>query len=202
MARPSKFNREQAVRLVMNEIWRNGYGASSVKALSEQLGITRSSFYNAFGSREALFKEALALYVDESPDKALVLATQDKSIRCLLADTFRAACKARASDPEFRGCLIINSVTELCNSDPTLGPVMKNAVLDNLARFEQLLTWAVERGEIDANTDVRAKALALQNLLIGLNAMCKVVTEEKDLWQAAQTTLEGLGLYPPPEDLT
>ena len=51
MARPSKFDRKEAVELAMNEIWRDGYEANSVKALSEKLGITRSSFYNAFSSR-------------------------------------------------------------------------------------------------------------------------------------------------------
>lgn len=202
MARPSKFNREQAVEHVMHEIWRNGYRASSVKALSESLGITRSSFYNAFGSREALFQETLALYCDQSPDKALATAQPGMPVKQLLTNTFRAACKARASDPEFRGCLAINSVVELCNTDPILGSVMNDAVLQNLARFEQLLVWAVEQGEIDAATDVHAKALALQNLLMGLNAMCKVVTAEEDLWQAAMTTLEGLDLYAPSEYIT
>ena len=61
MARPSKFDRQTAVELVMNDIWRSGFEANSVKAISEKLGITRSSFYNAFGSREALFLEALSV---------------------------------------------------------------------------------------------------------------------------------------------
>jgi len=43
--------------------------------------------------------------------------------------------------------------------------------------------------------DLREKALALQNLLIGLNVMCKVVRSEKDLWRAARQTLKGLGVY-------
>lgn len=202
MARPSKFDREKAVHHVMHEIWRNGYGACSVKALSESLGITRSSFYNAFGSREALFQEVLALYCDQSPDKALALAKPGVPIKQLLTHTLRTACTARASDPDFRGCLAVNGVIELCNTDPILGPVMKEGVLQNLARFEQLLIWAVEQGEIDADTDVRAKALALQNLLIGLNAMCKVVTAEAELWQAAKTTLIGLGLYASPDEST
>lgn len=202
MGRPFKFNRDQAVERVMNEIWHKGYEASSVKALSEMLGITRSSFYNAFGSREALFKDALALYLSQSPDKALAHASPDMPIRKLFSLTFRAACEARASDKEHRGCMLINSVAELCNVHDELGPVLETVVLGSLTCIEQLLERGVERGEIDADTDVHAKALALQNLLIGLNVMCKVVTDEAELWSAAKTTLKGLDLYESFQSLT
>ena len=195
MARPSKFNRDEAVEFVMNEIWRNGYEASSVKALSEKLGITRSSFYNAFGSREELFREALVLYFGQSPDKALATATPGIPVKKLLTSTFRQACRTRAADPEGRGCMAINSVTELCNVHEDLGPLLTKAVLGSISRIEQLLTWAVAQGEIDADIDLHAKALALQNLLIGLNVMCKVVSDEDELWTTAKTTLAGLDLY-------
>ena len=195
MARPSKFDRSEAVEIVMNEIWQNGYEASSVKSLSEKLGITRSSFYNAFGSREELFKEAMEVYFMRSPDLALAEATPGVPIKKLFTNTIRMACKARASDKLGRGCMVINSVSELCNTDDHLGPVLQNAVLGNLARFETLLQWGVAQGEIDAKIDLHALALALQNLLMGLNIMCKVVHHEDELWKAAKTTLVSLDLY-------
>jgi len=91
--------------------------------------------------------------------------------------------------------MVINSVSELCNADDELGPVLQNAVLGNLARFETLLQWGVAQGEIVAETDIHALALALQNLLMGLNIMCKVVRGESELWKAAKTTLASLDLY-------
>jgi len=195
MARPSKFNRDEAVEFAMNEIWRNGYEASSVKALSEKLGITRSSFYNAFGSRELLFKEALDLYFSQSPDQALATATPGTPIKKLLTNTFRQACRTRAADPEGRGCLAINSVTELCNVHVELGPLLTEAVLGSISHIELVLAWGVAQGEIAADTNLHAKALALQNLLIGLNVMCKVISNEDELWVTAKTTLDGLDLY-------
>ena len=74
MARRLEFDREKAVEIAMNQFWKNGFEASSVKSLSQAFGITRSSFYNAFGSHEALFEEALALYFEQSPDQALARA--------------------------------------------------------------------------------------------------------------------------------
>ena len=195
MARPSKFDRSEAVKIVMNEIWQNGYEASSVKSLSEKLGITRSSFYNAFGSREDLFKEVLEAYSSQLPSLALTKAVPGTPIKKLLTSTIKLVCEVRASDKLGRGCLAINSVSQLCNVDDTLGPILQSAVLGNLARFETLLRWGVAQGEIEAETDIRALALALQNLLMGLNIMCKVVRSEDELWKAAKTTLVSLDLY-------
>jgi TetR/AcrR family transcriptional repressor of nem operon len=196
MARPRKFDRDAAVQAVMQEIWRSGYEASSVKAISEELGITRSSYYNAFGSREALFKESLAAYFKQSPDRALYENASDQTVSHLISDTFRKVCAARACDPGGRGCMAINSLCELAGGwHVELGAMLVEAVLASAARFEALLELAVTRGELDADTDVHGKALALQSLLIGINTLSKAVRSEEELWLAARTGLQALGIY-------
>lgn len=197
MGRPPKFDRQAAVEVAMNEIWRNGLEASSVKALSERLGITRSSFYNAFGSREALFKEALDLYFSKAPDRVLAHVGADASVLAVLTRMFREVCRVRAADPDAKGCMAINCVAELVGVDATLGPVMEGAVRHSLDRFEKLLRQAAANGEIRDSGDLKRKALALQNLLIGLNVMSKVVRSEEELWTGVELTLKGLGLYRP-----
>ena len=195
MARPSIFDREAAIEAAMQEMWRNGYEASSVKAVSEKLGITRSSYYNAFGTREDLFKEALAVYFAQSPDAVLHGGLPDMPILVLLTRTFRAICKARAEDPEARGCLAVNSLSELDTMHDELGVMIANAVLHSAARLEDLLKLAVSAGELAEQTDVQAMALALQNLLIGLNLFSKALRDEQELWLTASTTLKALDLY-------
>src|SRR3546814_19449373 len=69
--RPAEFDRDAALEVAMLAFWREGFKETSVKALSERLGITRSSFYNAFGSQEAMFLEALDRYLERSPDRAM-----------------------------------------------------------------------------------------------------------------------------------
>jgi len=197
MGRPAKFDRDRAVEIVMNEIWKNGFAACSVKAISEKLGITRSSFYNAFGSRAGLFEEALERYFAQSPDRVLSRVDNETRVIPLLVRMFRGLCRARAGDPEGRGCMAVNGVAELVGVNDSLGPVLERAVLGSLERLEHLLRRAAANGEIEDRGDLRDKALALQNLLIGLNVMGKVVRSEEDLWLAARQTLTGLGLYAP-----
>lgn len=194
MSRPREFDQAAAIETAMNEIWKNGYEACSVKALSEMLNITRSSFYNAFGSREALFREALARYFELAPDKAFANARRGVRVKALMTLTFREVCRVRASDPAGRGCMAINSAAELCNVHEELGTLLADAILSSLSCLEKLMRWGVQQGEIDEDADTHALALALQNLLIGLNLMCKVVRDEAELWLAAETTLRGLNL--------
>lgn len=196
MGRPSEFSRKVAVETAMNEIWRDGYKNSSVKALSEKLGITRSSFYNAFGSRQELLKEVLDTYFTGAPDRALHQDIGDASVKELITSTFRSICRARAADPDGRGCLAVNCLCELKGGeDDGAGAMISKAVLTSAARFEELLSTAVLRGELPRQTDVRAKALSLQAMLVGINAMSKTVRDEKDLWLSAKTMLQGLELY-------
>jgi len=195
MGRPVKFDRDHAVKIVMNEIWKHGFEACSVKAISEKLGITRSSFYNAFETREALFIEALDLYFSQSPDRVLTQIDSETRVIPLLTGMFKEVCRARASDPEGRGCMAINSVAELVGVNKPLGPMLEKAVLNSLNRLERLLRQAAATGEIEDGGNLRDKALALQNLLIGVNVLSKVVRSERDLWAASRQTLTGLGLY-------
>lgn len=179
----------------MNEIWRRGYEASSTKALAEFLGISRSSLYNAFGSREALFLEALEFYFSRSPDRVLNDVPENASVLRTLTAMFREICKVRARDKEAKGCLAVNCLAELVGVDQALGPALAKAFEKSLARLESLLRRAAQRGEIEDNGDLREKALALKNLLVGINLMSKVVRSERELWAIAKQTLEGLGLY-------
>lgn len=122
-------------------------------------------------------------------------ATPDMPVKKFLTNLFRAAFKVRGSDPKSWVCLVINSITEFCDTDDQSGPVLEQAVLRNWTLFEQLLNWVVVQGVVDLNSDLHAKALAMQNLLIRLNAMCKVIEKEDDLWLNAKATLIGLELY-------
>jgi len=194
MGRPKAFDRHEAVKTVMDEMWKRGYEACSVKSISEKLGITRSSFYNTFGSREDLFFEVLDVYLQDAPDKCLSDITADSSVLYELSQFFRVVCKTRAEDPDARGCLAVNSIPSLVGTDKTIGPVIEEAIHARIDRFEKLLNLAADNGEL-ARENIHAKALAIQNLLLGINVIAKVVRDEKELWASTKQTLQGLGLF-------
>lgn len=73
--------------------------------------------------------------------------------------------------------------------------MLTNLAASSTRRIEELLDIARKHGEIDSRADVHALALALQNLMIGLNVLSKIVRDENDLWLLTETTLRGLGLF-------
>ena len=195
MPRPPEFDRDAAIELAMNEIWTSGYEASSVKRLSEKLGITRSSFYNAFGSREELFKLALQKYSCEAPTGVLSEMTRNTPLKPALTHVLREVCNRRATESTKRGCMVSNSVAELLPQNEVAGRTVAEMAIDGLDRYEELIRWAVDRSELPKDTDVRGMALAVHALMIGLNTQSKLVHDEKDLWRSASTILKALGLY-------
>ncbi len=194
MGRPKEFDRDEAINTVLNQVWEHGYEACSVKALSESLGITRSSFYNAFGSREELFLEVVEAFNGPTPNRDWFPIDDDCSVLKSISDGIRSVCKARIDDKAARGCLLINSITELVGRHQKLGPAIGNVFAANIQYLEGLLNVAVERGELD-DCDVHTKALALQSVLVGLHVMSKAIRDEDELWAATKHSLESLGLY-------
>ncbi|MBU3887894.1 TetR/AcrR family transcriptional regulator [Methylosinus sp. KRF6] len=192
--RPPQFDRDAALDTAMRAFWRDGYQANSVKALSERLGITRSSFYNAFDSQEALFLEALGRYLDGSPDRALAQMPQQGSVCALITQTFRTVCQTLAADAEAKGCLLVNSVGALCPPVDDLGAEIAAHLIARVERIEALLRAAVARFELPSDTDIPACALALMTFLVGLNMMAKVVPDRAVLWPAARATLAAYGV--------
>ena len=194
MGRPKAFDRDEAVTTVMNEIWEHGYEACSTKAIAEKLGITRSSFYNAFGSREALFLEIIQAYNGPAPDREWFPINDTCSVLEVITGVIHSICKTRVNDNSARGCLVINSLTELVSRNGQLGPAMEDIFSTNIEYLEKILSIAVERGEMES-CDLRIKALAFQNVLVGLNVMSKVIRDEDELWAATKHSLQSLGLY-------
>ncbi len=195
MARKISFDRDEALEKVMQSMWLKGFESCSVKAISEMLGITRSSFYNTFESRESLFLEAMERYVKQSPDYLLVTEIEASSPLALLNQIFKLAVERRTSDPQARGCLALNSITELVGVHEELGPKLEKALLGSIERIEKLLQRAVACGELSQDTDIHTLALATQNLLMGTNLLSKVIKNQEELWLATKSTLVALNLY-------
>ena len=61
--RPKNFDRAAALHQAMELFWERGYEGTSFDELIAAMGISPSSFYNAFGSKERLYKEATEAYL-------------------------------------------------------------------------------------------------------------------------------------------
>ena len=63
VGRPREFDRGAALEAAMVLFWRKGFAATSMNDLCDATGVRSPSLYAAFGSKEALYLEAVEHYV-------------------------------------------------------------------------------------------------------------------------------------------
>lgn len=180
----------------MELFWEQGLSAVSVSGLAAAMSLQRSSFYNAFGSRDAVFLEALERYAAVSPDAALDHLPPDAPVVPALVGLLRTVCRVRAADPRARGCLVCNTLADLDGASKDVATRLTASLARRAIVVHQLMQRAVARGELPAAYDTGAAAQAFVTFLVGLNTTSRVVRSEAALWAGCAAFLRGLGLNP------
>jgi AcrR family transcriptional regulator len=105
--RPAVFDRDIALREAMKLFWERGYEGTSFDDLIAAMGISASSFYNSFGSKEALYCEATRSYLEWSGQWFFAILN-DPSIdtRTAFARLFEATAEEFTRGDHPLGCMI------------------------------------------------------------------------------------------------
>lgn len=148
--------------------WERGYQSTSIGDLEDRTGLDRSSLYHAFGSKQAMFEEALRRYVDEFEDR---LGTARRAGGGLdgVAGVFAETTRAFRSDPtgNARRCLMVNTVAELGSHDP-VSSRLEAEYRDRLRQaFAAALRQAAERGQLEPD-QIQPRGNLLASLVMGL----------------------------------
>jgi AcrR family transcriptional regulator len=90
--RPALFDCAKALESAMEMFWDRGYEGATLETLQAAMGgISPPSFYNAFGSKEALFAEVVELYVSTIAALAGCALQEGKTARDSIAAMLRKA---------------------------------------------------------------------------------------------------------------
>ncbi|GFE49711.1 TetR family transcriptional regulator [Roseobacter cerasinus] len=181
MARPREFEYETALQGAMDIFWQQGYRATNLPDLLQAMGLTRGSFYQAFGDKEATYLQALDFY-----DACVVSKTVDMLNQCNADDA--TACLLPLFQPngkEARGCFICNAMVEL-GSENRRAAEKANAMAGRLrAAILGVLTRCGEgRGERSPSDT----ADLMLHLYFGKQAMGKAGGSSND-WEARLRSL-------------
>ncbi|MBF3216447.1 TetR/AcrR family transcriptional regulator, partial [Pseudomonas aeruginosa] len=105
--RPRAFDRDTALQRAMDVFWVRGYEGASLAALTEAMEIRPPSLYAAFGSKEGLFREALAHYLGQHGRYRRDVLDGAPSAREGVAELLRETVARFCSDEFPRGCLVV-----------------------------------------------------------------------------------------------
>lgn len=190
--RPLEFDPDEALDAAVEVFWGRGYEATSVSDLLDAMALSKSSLYQAFGSKQQLFERCLVRYADGLSKRMRAALDASSSGRTFIEETFLSVAETARSPAGARGCLVANSASELGQREPALaGPVA-----DGLARFARIFLEAVTRaqgaGEIPAKADPRALASYLVACMNGLRTMIKAGADRRTARSMVKLMLKAL----------
>ncbi|MCE8033325.1 TetR/AcrR family transcriptional regulator [Billgrantia tianxiuensis] len=156
--RPRGFDREEALRRAMEVFWAQGYDNASIADLTRAMGINAPSLYATFGSKEALFHEAVKLYVRTEGSGIWEQVETAPTAHAAIAHVLHATAEAFTRGDTPRGCMIVLAAPQMQGANTQVCDALKAHRQANGCLLERRLKRAVEEGELPASTDCRALA--------------------------------------------
>ncbi len=171
--RPRGFDRTAALRKAMEVFWRQGYEGTSMVDLTTAMEINSPSLYAAFGCKEALFREAVALYgTAEGAASRRALVEQPTARRAVDA-MLRDSARIFADRTSPAGCLV--TLGAVCGPDGDAA--VRDHLRDRRREIHDLLHARLARGiadgELGPGTDPAAVAAFYNTVLQGLSLQAR-----------------------------
>jgi AcrR family transcriptional regulator len=154
IGRPREFDRDAALEAAMFLFWRKGFAATSMNDLCEAMGVRSPSLYAAFGSKEELYLEAVARYVDIQGqlvwDGLEEATTARAGVENLLLAATKNLPKSRTTPA---GCMAV--LAAVGDEWPAaIARVAKETRHEMQGRLRARLEAAVANGELPVATDI------------------------------------------------
>ena len=165
----------------MNLFWKQGFHATSMQDIVHNVGLSRSSLYESFGSKQGLFDQALGNYCRTNREGVKALLSNEKSVKSGIRNLLESSIHCTISDADKKGCFVVNSTTELVPGDDE----MLKALSKNRASFEKVFFEFLQKGqatgEIPPNKDIKTLSGLIYTVFSGLNVIAKLEKSPKKL---------------------
>ncbi|WP_369206227.1 TetR/AcrR family transcriptional regulator [Streptomyces sp. PU-14G] len=196
MARPRLFDEERVLDAAMRAFWEKGYEATSTQDLCEATGLGRSSIYNTFTSKHALFQRSLARYVETMTALQLDLLEDagrpaverfEALFACIIEQEF-----AHRRDGRSIGCLSVNTTVELAARDPDVADLLAGDVELRLTALRAAVEAGQRAGEISSGQEPAALARFVNAVIAGMRVSAQGGADRAALEGIAATAVAAL----------
>ena len=189
MGRPREFDREAALEAAMLVFWRKGFAATSMNDLCDSMGVRSPSLYAAFGSKEALYLEALEHYVrGGGPPVWEELAagkTAREGVEALLLASTESLPESQASPA---GCMA--TLAAVSDEWPTtIADVARKVRLEMLGMLRARLETGLGSGELPETIDIDALSRFYLSVVQGMAVQARDGATSAELGAIARAAM-------------
>jgi AcrR family transcriptional regulator len=156
IGRPRAFDRDEALEAAMILFWRKGFAAASMNDLCDAMGVRSPSLYAAFGSKEALYLEAIERYVETIGPPIWGKLAEGNTARASVENLLLAATESLPKSQETpAGCMA--ALGAVCDEWPAgIAEAVRKIRIDMLDRLRSRLEAGAANGELAPTTDIEA----------------------------------------------
>lgn len=163
--RPREFDLDAATASLERALWSRGFRSASVEDLAADAGLSLSSLYAAFGSKQGVLDATLARYECEMGGMLGELESARRGLPDI--ERFVRGVRAVLEDPDSpRGCFMVNTMVEVGDGIPEI----RERVAAYRSRIERALKVALDvaeaAGDIEAGSSLD-RARLIQAALFG-----------------------------------
>ncbi|NUS92213.1 MAG: TetR/AcrR family transcriptional regulator [Nocardia sp.] len=162
--RPRGFDRDSALRAAMYLFWEHGYEGVSISDLTTALGIGPRSLYTAFGSKEGLFRESVALYGSATPRPM----DRHRTARDAVAAMLRERVDANLDPETPLGCMVVLAATYVTPDNAHVRDLLAELRAADRAELLGRLERGIADGDLAPDADLEAIASFYLTVLHGL----------------------------------
>jgi len=151
MARNVEFDEQLAVSKAMDVFWKKGYNGTTMRDLTEAMGINSSSLYNTIGDKHELFIRSLKHYTESRMKAAIKQLEPIKSPIKAIEKYIQSSAYVISNEAD--SCLAIKTTFEVAATDVQVQQIIK---ADNDFTYNLLISLverAIDKGEIKVSQD-------------------------------------------------
>lgn len=171
--RPRSFDRAVALRRAMEVFWAKGYDGASLIDLTAAMNINSPSLYAAFGSKESLFREAVALYGETEGTEIWTAIPEAPAAREAFERFLCASAEAFTRPDKPAGCLIVLGALTASDANANVCRELKDRRAGNVATLRDRLKRAVREGELPKSLDCFAVATFYATVQQGMSIQAR-----------------------------
>ncbi|RVU00190.1 TetR/AcrR family transcriptional regulator [Mucilaginibacter limnophilus] len=189
MARTKDFNEDEVLNKAVCLFWHRGYNGTSMQDLVDTLGISRSSLYDTFGDKHALYIKALERYQEKGSNQINELLNQKAPAKEVIKQLLELSVSSLLNDEQKKGCFMVNAEVEGAAHDDTVKAIVCKGDQQMEDAFYRVISKGQQSGEITNKQDAKVLARFIFNTIKGIRVTARSTGDKKLFSDIINTTM-------------